>query len=142
MNYNNYYNQGYGVNPYQQQPNYQQNYQPSYQANNKPTTYNYNMFNNNYGFAFVNGIEEAQTFIVNPNCTYFLRDKNSSMCFEKRADNQGRWTLKVYNLVEQDTNSDFVKKDDLSAFQQNVNDKFNQIFNMLQQNKVSESKEV
>lgn len=132
MNYNNYYNPGYGMNPYQQQT-----YQPSYQQQTptqqtRPNNYNYNMFNNNYGFAFVNGVEEAQTFIVNPNCTYFLRDKNSSMCFEKRADNQGRWTLKVYNLVEQDTNSDFVKKEDFIILQQNVNDKFNQLFNMLQ----------
>lgn len=138
MNYNNYYNQGYGMNPYQQQT-----YQPGYQQQSatQPTrtnSYNYNMFNNNYGFAFVNGVEEAQTFIVNPNCTYFLRDKNSSMCFEKRADNQGRWTLKVYNLVEQDTNSDFVKKNDLANFQQNVENKFNQIFELL--NKSNESK--
>lgn len=138
MNYNNYYNQGYGMNPYQQQT-----YQPSYQQQTptqqtRPNNYNYNMFNNNYGFAFVNGVEEAQTFIVNPNCTYFLRDKNSSMCFEKRADNQGRWTLKVYNLVEQDTNSDFVKKNDLANFQQNVENKFNQIFELL--NKSNESK--
>lgn len=59
-----------------------------------------NYYYNQNGFAFVNGIEDAKAYIVGPNCTYFLRDTNSNMCFEKRADSSGKWTMKVYNLVE------------------------------------------
>jgi hypothetical protein len=90
MNYQNYYNHPgtYGYGSQQQSYVPQQTYQPG-----------------NYGFAFVNGLEDAKAFIVNPNCTYLLRDTNSNTCFEKRADQFGKWTIKVYTLVEQDSDA-------------------------------------
>lgn len=89
--------------------NYNYNY-PNYQM--------YQPQQSSYGFAFVNGIEDARTFIVNPNCTYFLRDRNSNLCFEKRADSNGRWTMEIYNLVKQDTNADF--KNEISRLEDKV----------------------
>lgn len=34
------------------------------------------------------------------------------MCFEKRADPTGKYTMKVYNLIEVEPESDYVKKAD------------------------------
>lgn len=76
-----------------------------------PTTQN--------GFAYVNGVEDAKTFIVSPNSTYFLRDTNSNLCFEKRADANGKWTMKVYNLVEVQPDEP-VKKSELVALENKI----------------------
>lgn len=78
----------------------------------------YNPYQNNFQYqqpqyAVVNGIEDAKNYIVNPNCTVFLRDSTSNMCYEKRADSTGKYIMKVYNLVEVEPESDYVKKSDL-----------------------------
>ena len=70
----------------------------------------------------VNGIEDAKNFIVNPNCTAFLRDSNSNMCFEKRADSTGKYTMKVYNLVEVEPETDYVKKADFDKLRNEIAD--------------------
>jgi hypothetical protein len=97
--------------------NYYPNYYPTY--HNQPS------------YAVVNGIDDAKSFIVNPNCTVFLRDANSNMCFEKWADAQGRYNMKVYNLVEVETNSEYVKQADLRKLEESVNSKFDAITTML-----------
>lgn len=86
--------------------NYYPNYYPSY--HNQPS------------YAVVNGIDDAKSFIVNPNCTVFLRDANSNMCFEKWADAQGRYNMKVYNLVEVESNSEYVKHSDLAKLEAKI----------------------
>ena len=97
--------------------NYYPNYYPGY--HNQPS------------YAVVNGIEDAKSFIVNPNCTVFLRDANSNMCFEKWADAQGRYNMKVYNLVEVETNSEYVKRTDLQKLEEAFTSKFNALADMI-----------
>lgn len=132
MNYNPYYN------PYQQYPytnnaqNYQQgqptNYynqqpiqQPSQQMAQQQTTY--------LPLTFVNGIEGAKAFIVGANQIIYLKDSDSNILFEKKADNQGKYTLTAYRLdsidinnIGKDTNANpistdrFIMKDDIKDF--------------------------
>lgn len=76
----NYYNP-YG---YQQQP-YQQTQQPQ-------TTY--------HPLTFVSGLVGAQAFIVSPGQTVYLMDMQDKMLYIKTADNQGRYSLQSFNLVD------------------------------------------
>ena len=91
MNYNNPY-----YNPYQQYPytqntmQYQQPQpQPQVQTNYLPLT-------------FINGIEGAKAFIVHPNQTVYLKDSDSNLLFEKRADSQGKYTITAFELKQVD----------------------------------------
>lgn len=93
------------------QPNYYNPYQNSYLYHQPQQSY-----------AMVNGIDDAKNFIVNPNCTAFLRDSNSNMCFEKRADSTGKYTMKVYNLVEVEPETDYVKKADFDKLRNEIAD--------------------
>lgn len=77
MNYNNPY-----YNPYQQYPYTQPQQQ---QTNYLPLT-------------FINGIEGAKAFIVAPNQTIYLKDSDSNILYEKKADAQGRYTLNAFEL--------------------------------------------
>jgi hypothetical protein len=84
--------------------------------------YNQPYYNNaQFGFSYVNGVDEAKAFLVPINCTYFLRDMNSTMCFEKHTNSTGKWTLKVYNLVEVQPDEP-VKKSEITALEQKINE--------------------
>lgn len=82
---------------------------------------NYNPYNN-YPYAaynqqpqqttylpltFVSGIEGAKAFIVGANQTVYLKDSDSNILYEKKADAQGRYTLIAYELnkIENNTTS-------------------------------------
>lgn len=51
---------------------------------------------------FVNGIEGAKKYIVQPNTTIYLKDNDSDKLFIKYCDAQGRSMLRIYDLVELD----------------------------------------
>lgn len=53
---------------------------------------------------FVNGIEGAKAFIVGANQTVYLKDSDSNILYEKKADAQGRYTLIAYELTPIDLN--------------------------------------
>lgn len=114
------YNNGYYNNPYGGQSYYNPNYNQNY---NTMQNYNNNLNNQSTGFEFVNGIEEAKKYIVNPNKTMYLKDLSSNMIFIKKCDNQGRYTLQAYELTElnQDPTTEFVKKDDFNELVASVN---------------------
>ena len=78
MNYNNPY-----YNPYQQYPYTQPQPQTSY----LPLT-------------FINGIEGAKAFIVGANQVVYLKDSDSNILYEKKADAQGKYTLTAYELKQ------------------------------------------
>lgn len=82
MNYNNPY-----FNPYQQYPYTQQYQQPQQQVQT-----------NYLPLTFINGIEGAKAFIVAPNQTIYLKDSDSNILYEKKADAQGRYTLTAFEL--------------------------------------------
>lgn len=96
MNYNNpYYNpyQQYSYTQQQTQPTQQHNYyQPQQQTSYLPLT-------------FVNGIEGAKAFIVGANQVIYLKDSDSNILYEKKADQQGKYTLNAYELKQVDINN-------------------------------------
>ena len=91
MSYNNYNypygsyypNYGYGYN----QPNVPQNNQ----VNQQPQLNQY---------AFVNGIEGAKSFQLNPNQTVLLMDSDSPICYMKTSNGVGQSTLRYFKLTE------------------------------------------
>ena len=123
MNYNNPY-----YNPYQQYPYTNQNYQqPQYQ---QPQT-------NYLPLTFVNGIEGAKAFIVHPNQTFYLKDSDSNLLFEKKADAQGKYTIIAYELKQVDYNrpvqqpvqptTSYATLDDLSKLQIKLENMINEL---------------
>lgn len=107
-------------NPYAQNPNvaYQQQapqVQPQQQTNYLPLT-------------FVSGVEGAKAFIVPPNQVIFLKDSDSDLIFQKKADVQGKYETKAFKMIEVDINNlskpvantvpnnDYVKRDETKDF--------------------------
>ena len=76
-------------------PNFPFGYTPYYQQ--RQNTY-----------AFVNGIEGAKSYIVQPNQTILLMDSDAPMCYMKQSNGLGQSTLRYFKLVE-------VKEDDLKT---------------------------
>lgn len=120
MNYNNPYNQypyinnNYGY----QQPTYQPTYQPQYQNQYQQPQQNY------IPLTFVSGIEGAKAFIVAPNQVVFLKDSDSDLIFQKKADAQGKYEMKAFHMTEvnSDNNtvtnsSNYITKNDLNALE-------------------------
>lgn len=69
----------------------------------------YNSYNpsNNYQqqtqmnhYAFVNGIEGAKSFQLQPNQTIMLMDSDNPICYMKQSNNIGQSTLRYFKLVE------------------------------------------
>lgn len=95
-NYNNPYMSNYGG--YYPQSSYQQpNYNYGYQAQPQVPQQTQPMF---MQLTFVNGLEEAKSYIVAPNSSIYLRDNNSNKLYIKSCDNTGRSSLEEYNLVK------------------------------------------
>ena len=78
---------------------------------------------------FVNVIEGAKAFIVGANQTIYLKDSDSNILFEKKADSQGKYTLIAFKLeqidinnIGKDTNANpistdrFIMKEDIKEF--------------------------
>ena len=87
MNYNNPY-----FNPYQAYP-----YTQPTQTQQTQTNY--------LQLTFINGIEGAKAFIVAPNQTIYLKDSDSNILYEKKADAQGRYTLTAFELKPVEINT-------------------------------------
>ena len=103
-------------NPYNQYPYTNNVYQPQYQQPQQ-TTY--------LPLTFVNGIEGAKAFIVGANQTVYLKDSDSNILYEKRADQQGRYTLTAYEMNKIDMNNPtpvkYAQICDLNALNEKVN---------------------
>ena len=103
-------------NPYNQYPYANTVYQPQYQQPQQ-TTY--------LPLTFVNGIEGAKAFIVGANQTVYLKDSDSNILYEKRADQQGRYTLTAYEMNKIDMNNPtpvkYAQICDLNALNEKVN---------------------
>ena len=103
-------------NPYNQYPYTNNVYQPQYQQPQQ-TTY--------LPLTFVNGIEGAKAFIVGANQVVYLKDSDSNILYEKRADQQGRYTLTAYEMNKIDMNNPtpvkYAQICDLNALNEKVN---------------------
>lgn len=94
------------MNYYGQNPNYGGYYPQNQSHYNMPL------------FRFINGVEEARTFIVNPGQTAYLMDSNSSHLFIKKADMNGRYLLEDYIVTKAEQEStDYVSKKEFSELQ-------------------------
>lgn len=133
MNYNNPYNNPY-YNPYQQYPYTQGNTQ-QFQMPQQPQA---QVQQTNYlPLTFVNGIEGAKAFIVNPNQVIYLKDSDSNLLFEKKADSQGKYTITAFELKQVDYNRPVQKPvetpinyatiDDLTKLQVRLENMINEI---------------
>ena len=103
--YANNYGANYGYNNNNgnyNQPNFNQ--QPNYNA--PQSNFVNNQFQavapqtNYLPLTFVNGVEGAKAFIVQPNQTIYLKDSDSNLLFEKRADSQGKYTLNAFEMKD------------------------------------------
>lgn len=86
-------NNGYFGNPYYNPYN-------GFQANGQTNNFQSNNQAPRMIFSYVQGIEGAKAFFVQPNQTVFLRDSEQNILYEKSADFQGRTTMKIYELHE------------------------------------------
>lgn len=133
MNYNNPY-----FNPYQSYPYTQQQYQQPQQQ----------MQTNYLQLTFINGIEGAKAFIVAPNQTIYLKDSDSNILYEKKADAQGRYTLTAFELKQIDINNQtnnaqpttYATTNDLNALKTAFSEQMNIITNQLEKLVKSQNK--
>ena len=94
MSYNNYNNYPYG--------SYYTNYGYGYNQPNNHVPQN-NQINQQpqlNQYAFVNGIEGAKSFQLNPNQTVLLMDSDSPICYMKTSNGVGQSTLRYFKLTE------------------------------------------
>lgn len=140
MNYNNPY-----YNPYQQYP-YTSGYvnQQTYQQVQQPQT-------SYLPLTFVSGLEGAKAFIVGANQVVYLRDSDSNILYEKRADQQGKYTLIAYELKPLDTNkpiqeqnvvSEYATTSDLKALETLFVNRMNNLSSEIEKLIKNENKEV
>lgn len=96
-----------------------QNYYNPYQGYTQQMAY---PRQNNVLFVFVNGLEDAKTYILSPGQTAYLLDTNSNHLFIKKADMNGRYTMESFILTQAEHESeDFVKKSDFVQLQNQIN---------------------
>lgn len=92
----------YNYYPYQNYPQYQQNYQQNYPQS----------------IIWVAGEQEAQNYPVAPNNAVALWDSKGSFVYLKTADASGRMSIRTYELVEkaaEGANKDFATREELNT---------------------------
>lgn len=110
---------------------------------NNPYGYgNYNSYNSNNNiyqqsqlnhYAFVNGIEGAKSFQLQPNQNIMLMDSDNPICYMKQTNNIGQATLRYFKLVEVSeqelrnanqvpSNNEYVLKSDFDALVKRINE--------------------
>lgn len=136
--YNNYqqgyvnpYNNSYGVPNFNGVPTYQPFYQPQStmqqnapqqattpQQQMQPTTQIQNI-------EYVNGIEGAKAYIMQPNSTKWLMDSDGSFFYVKTSNAQNQATVKAYKYVEY--NANVTKDDNAEQIEYVTLDEFNKL---------------
>jgi hypothetical protein len=131
VNYNNPY-----FNPYQQYPYTQPTQQQTPMTNYLQLT-------------FINGIEGAKAFIVAPNQTIYLKDSDSNILYEKKADAQGRYTLTAFELKPVEINTptapiktEYATTSDLNALKSIFIEQMNTLSSKIEKLNLTQNKEV
>lgn len=133
-NYNSFGGYPYGA-PYQP---FSYPYGNLYQSNNNIPQGNQGVPNQQIQlnqYAFVNGIEGAKSFQLQPNQTILLMDSDNPLCYMKQSNNLGQSTLRYFKLIEVSENDlksttsqtpidnqDYVLKSDFEVLNNKVND--------------------
>ena len=95
----NYYPQNYGYTP-PMPDQLTQLRQGQYQPMQGPQMLSVPTQQNGQSMVWVNGEQEAQSYLVAPNSAVALWDSNSPTIYLKQADASGKPSIKVYDLVE------------------------------------------
>lgn len=109
---NNAFNTAYPYNPYIS------SYQMAQAAQYQAPMQNYNTGNSS-GITFVNGIEGAKGYQLQPNSTVILMDSENSKFYIKSTDNVGMASIKGYKFEEdtvEDKSDIYVKKTDINKY--------------------------
>lgn len=107
--------------------------------------YNYNQYQNCYNqYAYVNGIEGAKSFQIQPGKTVLLVDSDNSFIYFKSANELGQSTLRYFSISEIDeakakemisnSNPKFVLKadfDELNKKYDSINTKLSKLLKSL-----------
>lgn len=127
------FNNPYAYNPYAVP--YQPQNQP--QSQNQPIPMTNSQSASNSGIIWVNGIEEANNYLVAPNSAVPLWDRNGKAIYLKSADATGLCNIKIMDISERKTtqavmedNKEFALKEDINALQGEI-DKINGILDSL-----------
>ena len=124
-------------NPYQQYPYTQpQQNQVNQQAQQHYYQPQQQMQTSYLPLTFVNGIEGAKAFIVGANQIVYLKDSDSNILYEKKADYQGKYTLIAYELkpieinnigkpISSEKNYELITKNDLVELESTFSSKIN-----------------
>ena len=95
------------------------NYPFSPVFNNTPQT-----FNNGGNFYYVNSKQEAENWIVNPDSTVFLLDRNNKQFFIKTVEKSGQVKpLEVYTFEQTETidkPSEYATKEDIEKLRSEI----------------------
>lgn len=131
--YNQFGNYPYGspYQPYGVNPNMYQNYNQS-QMYQQPQQQQPQPQMNQY--AFVNGLEGAKSFQMQPNQTILLMDSDNPLCYMKSSNSVGQSTLRYFKLTEvtenelkgsntqPQQNQDYVLKTDFDALSKRLDE--------------------
>lgn len=96
---------------------------------NYPNQNNYNQPTQQSGqYAFVNGLEGAKNYPMQPNQTLLLMDNNDSICYMKQSNFLGQTTLRCFKLQEvtehelKSETSEFVLKTDFEHLTKRIDE--------------------
>lgn len=81
-------------------------------------------------YAFVNGIEGAKSFPMQPNQTMLLMDSDNPIVYMKQANSLGQATIRYFRLTEikesdvkeKTPSADYATKEEFDALQKKVNE--------------------
>ena len=136
-------NQPNNFNPNNFNPNYNPNYKPMgypygymgqqpYMYGNTPQNMPQNQAVQSVNtYAYVNGLEGAKGFAMNPNQTILLMDSDSPMFYLKTSNAMGQSNLKAYKFEEvsldnptSNNNVDYVTKKDFEEFKKSMENSY------------------
>lgn len=105
-------------------------YQPNFPQQNNMNMYQQQVQTNQY--AFVNGLEGAKSFQMQPNQTMLLMDSDNPLCYMKTSNNLGQSTLRYFRLTEiseselknnnNNTTKEFASKEDFEILSKRIDE--------------------
>ena len=82
-------------------------------------------------YYFVNGIEGAKSFVVQPNQTVLLMDSDAPMCYMKQSNGIGQSSIRYFKLVEMKESE--VKKTPENPELEAIKDRLTNLENLLKE---------
>lgn len=90
-------------------------------------------YNNANTYFFVNGIEGAKSFVVQPNQSVLLMDSDAPICYMKQSNGLGQGSLRYFKLVE--VKEEDIKKAPANPELEAIKERIANIENLLKEKK-------